>query len=56
MTEEQEDAYVFAQDLTRLRIAADVLKEFIHEDFYVKDCVIKLNKLIDKAYKKTEAL
>lgn len=54
MTEEEEDKYVFAQDLTRLRIAVDVLHEVIHDDFMVGGIISDLNQQIDAAFKKMQ--
>lgn len=54
MTEEEEDTYLYAQDRTRLRIAIDVLKEVIHEDFPVKPIVAELYRQVDAAYEKRD--
>lgn len=52
--EAEEEAYIYAQDRTRLRIAIDVLREVICEDFNVKDIVAALYRQVDAAYEKRD--
>lgn len=54
MTDEEEDAYLYAQDRTRMRIAIDVLKEVIHGDFQVTRIINDLYRQVDTAYEKRE--
>jgi hypothetical protein len=54
MTEAEEEAYIYAQDRTRLRIAIDVLKEVICDDFQVKDIVAELHRQVEAAYEKRD--
>lgn len=54
MTKDEEEAYLYAQDRTRLRIAINILHEVIHEDFNVKSIVAELRKQVEDAFNKRD--
>lgn len=52
----KEEDYMFAQGLTRLRIALNVVSEIVHLDIYTGHIIHELQREIDKAFRRMESL